>query len=193
MRAPAPLPQSKSVFNSFPTSKTPFPTESRKENEWVVVGECLCALPVRHCLGTLGSTWSLLLPLLALGCGPECRVLFAVGRVLPPSPQRLPHFSLLPGRFFRWKPALPRPTLIKLGGRAGNSSRLKLHLSAVPHLLFPPSLAKPGKAAGARSWQEVEWGPALAQPSCFPSFIQTGKQGASAGGDCPSACEPGTQ
>lgn len=175
MRAPAPLPQSKSVFNSFPTSKTPFPTESRKENEWVVVGECLCALPVRHCLGTLGSTWSLLLPLLALGCGPECRVLFAVGRVLPPSPQRLPHFSLLPGRFFRWKPALPRPTLIKLGGRAGNSSRLKLHLSAVPHLLFPPSLAKPGKAAGSQVLAGGGVGPSPCPAQLLP-LIHTDRQ-----------------
>lgn len=63
--------------------------------------------------------------------------------VLPPSPRRLPHLPRPPGRFFRWKPALPRPTLIK----AWRKGREFLPAQVSPPSQFPTcSALLPGRA-----------------------------------------------
>lgn len=101
----------------------------------------------------------------------------------------------LPGRFFRWKPALPRPTLIK----ALRKGREFLPAQVTPPSQFPTCSALPlrpgqGKLQGARPWQEAEWDP---RPSPAQLHHPTpdshrhagrGLLGTPAGGDCPSAC-----
>lgn len=97
-----------------------------------------------------------------LGCGPECRFYLqpAGAPSQPPAASAASPPPRLPGRFFRWKPALPRPTLIK----AWRKGREFLPAQVTPPSQLPTCPALPawpgqGKLQAARPWQEAEWEP----------------------------------
>lgn len=95
--------------------------------------------------------WASLQPL-AAGCGPECRFYLQLAGAFSQPPTRVPHLPLLPGRFFRWTPALPRPTLIK----AWRKGREFLPAQVTPLSQFPTCSALPlwpgqGEPQGART------------------------------------------
>lgn len=158
---------------SFPTSKTLRPAPDSRGGDWAGSGEreppwsLLCAGPGRlepRC------------PWAARAAGLSA-VSICSGPVLPPSPGRLSHLPRLPGRFFRWKPALPRPTLIK----AWRKGREFLLGSSYTCSALSPW---PGLAGGRVGAQPM---PSLAAPP--PLTRQAGAMGAPAGGDCPLACD----
>ena len=128
--------------------------------------------PVGWGLGALGPAWS-------LAAGAAACLLFAARPVLPPSlPAASPPPPRQPGRFFRWKPALPRPTLIK----AWRKGREFLPAQVTPPASSPPALPSlPGLAWPSHRepglWREVEWEPRPGWSSC-PSFYTGGQAGA---------------
>lgn len=137
-------------------------------------------------LGALGLAW--------LPAGAP--IVFAFGPKLPPSPQWLPHFPPAAWEIFPME-ACPSPPYFNKSLEEGQGIPPGSSYTSqpVPHLLFPPplGLARPGRAAGSQVLAEGGVGAQpMPRPAASSSFILTGKQGASAGGECPAACDPGT-
>lgn len=125
-------------------------------------------------LGALGRPGASRSP----GCGPQC-LLFAAGPVLPPSP---PAASPPPPAAWEIFPmeACPSPPYFNKSMEEGQGIPPGSSYTSqpVPHLLCPPSLAWPGKAAGS---QALAGGGVGAQPMpspATPSFHTSGQAGA---------------
>lgn len=178
VRAPAPLPQSKSGSTFSPTSKTRLLAGTRKGKGG---GDRL---------GALGPARSPPPPGCGLSAGSICSWAGALSQPPAASPPLPAAWEIFPME------ACPSPPCFNKSVEEGQGIPPSSSYTSqpVPHLLFPPSLARPGKAAGS---QVLAGGGVGAQPmpspAATPSFIQTGKQGAPAGGNCPSACVPGAQ
>lgn len=132
----------------------------------------------------------------ASGCrtAGKSTIRICISPVLPPSPQWLPHLPPAAWEIFPME-ACPSPPCFNKSLEEGQGIPPGSSYTSqpVPHLLFPPSLARPGRTAGSQVLAEGgEGAQPVPRPAASSPFILTGKQGASAGGECPAACDPGT-